>query len=326
MYKIILIPLAIISLCSTVAAHTEEINIAKKIEGAEIGFQKRWNEFVRKKPNFILWNPNWKEEELKTRFDKIFKERNELYFINPEVFGKEGEIPRWKDEYQPIKNWEIFHSRYNFPLTFLYTLAYPNYNASIISLQGIHFLAMEAPTDKNLATFFKVLDEYKVTDLVRVTPAVYQGREASVPYWEDRLNIHSITGRTALEVNRREIHYYPTDKWEDHQGIDYKKLLALVKAVKNSPVSDPKMIAVHCRAGVGRTGTFIAAYLIINEIDQQIASGVDPDQVKISIDKTIWELSLQRPLMLSHFPQYLTLHELVSYYIDLLQIRLTHLK
>ena len=176
---------------------------------------------------------------------------------------------------------------------------------------------MEAPSSKNLAAFFKVLNDYKATDLVRLTPKIANGRENSVPYWEGRTDIHSISGRPAIEISGREVNYFPTDRWQDHQGIKPAKLLALIKAVKNSTSgTEPKMIAIHCRAGVGRTGTFIAAYTLINDIDQQIAQGVDVAHLEISIDKIIWELSLQRAFTVTHFPQYLSLYELVDYYIN----------
>jgi protein tyrosine phosphatase len=316
--------LLILSLCcKNAATYAEEFDVSKKIENTEKGFRERWNNFAKGQRDFYLWSPNWKQEDLKIRFDNLFKERNELYLVNPEVFGKEGKTVHWKEAYQMPKNWEVFYSRFDYPNAFQYALAYPNYNANIISLHGMRFLAMEAPTEKNLNLFFKILNVYKVTDLVRLTPAFYEGREGSVPYWEGRMNIHSINGRTAIEIADREINYFPTDCWRDRQGVGPKKLFALIKAVKNSTVSDPKMIAVHCRAGIGRTGTFLAAYLLINEIDQQIANGVAIDKLKISIDKAIWEFSLQRPLAVTHFSQYLTLYQLVDYYTELLKSRKT---
>ena len=157
---------------------------------------------------------------------------------------------------------------------------------------------------------------HKVTDLVRLTPKIYKDREASCPYWEGILNIHPVSGNLSIEYNNRAINYFPTDCWEDHQAIEPNKLIALVKAVQNSTIDKTKMIAVHCRAGVGRTGTFIIAYALINEIDKLISNGVDVTNLKISIDKMIWELGIQRSFCIVHFPQYLALYKMVNCYID----------
>lgn len=224
-----------------------------------------------------------------------------------------------QEAYQMLENRDSWFSRNSFSIAPLYTLANLDYSASIVTVRGIHFLAMEAPGDKNTGTFFKILCDYKVTDLVRLTPRFYQKREDCFPYWEGCMNI---SGRAIIKAGESEINYVFTDNWQHHQGIEPKKLLDLIKDVKNSKSSDSKMIAVHCRNGGSRTGTFISAYILIDDIDQQIAQGVDINRLKISIDKTIWELSLQRTFTITHFPQYLTLHQLVNYYIAELSRRI----
>ena len=290
----------------------------KKILNSEIGFKKRWNDLIKGHIDFPLWNYRWKEEDLGIRFNKMLKERWFVYFVNPEDFGKKEVLGRWKKEYEMPDNWRSWNSRLTFPIAPVYNLASSNYNASIITLHGIHFLALEAPCDKNLSEFFNILDEFKITDLVRLTPKIYKNQERSFPYWEGITSIHPFNSSQYLEVASRKINYFPIDCWEDHQGLDPKKILALVQALKNSTNSDNKIIAVHCRSGVGRTGTLIAAYVLFNDIDQHIRKGIKIEDLKISIDKVIWELSIQRPFAISHFSQYLNLYQLINYYVDLL--------
>lgn len=288
---------------------------ADKLHDAEVGFTQHWDDFGGNTKDFPLWTPDWKEENLKVKFDQMIADRWSTYFVNAEDFGKEGAWGQWREEYQIPENWESWYSRYPAPGLPTYNLASPDYNASIVILQGIHFLAMEAPCEKNVNVFFQVLDDYKVTDLVRLTQVYEKGRENCFPYWEGRMDIHSVSGRPTLKIASHEMNYFPTDCWENHQGIEPKKLLALVKAVRSTSATDQKIIGVHCRAGAGRTGTFIAAYVLIREIDMQIANGVDVDQLEVNIDKVIWKLSLQRPFAVTHFPQYLALYQLVDHYI-----------
>ena len=82
---------------------------------------------------------------------------------------------------------------------------------------------------------------------------------------------------------------------------------------------DPnQVIAVHCHAGIGRTGTFLEAYRLIQEIDEQTARGVSPDHIQVSVDKAIWEVSLQRICGIGSLDQYISLYRLVEAYLGML--------
>ncbi len=281
---------------------------------AEKGFQVRWQEFQEGR-QFPLWTPNWKEEELKGRFDQMESERWQVYFTNPEDCQKPNAIGIYKPSYESPNTFPSWGSRYPYSGSFNYNHASDRYNASLITLHGKQFIALEGPTQENVPAFLHVLDQYQVTDLVRLTPATYKNRENSTPYWEGHINIHPKNGRTTLELNGKEINYFFTDSWINHNGIEPERLIALVKAVMGQE-TEKQIIAVHCRAGVGRTGTFLAAYTLIRDIDQQIAGGIAPDHIQVSIDKIVWEICLQRPFMVTHFAQYKTLYELVNRYIE----------
>jgi protein tyrosine phosphatase len=176
---------------------------------------------------------------------------------------------------------------------------------------------MEAPSDKNLPAFYRLISTYKLSHLVRLTPNFELGRESCFSYWKKGMNIDPLTKGATIEISGKKIHYFPIENWKNHEGYGSEKLLSLVKEVMKGP--DPKMIGVHCRAGVGRSGTFIAAYTLIHDIDKQIANSVDINHLKINIDQVVWELSLQRPFMVCHFAQYLTLYKLINYYMTILK-------
>ncbi len=294
-----------------------EENRSMRIHDAEKSFQDRWQEFDNGAESFPLWNADWTEEELKSRFDQMRSKRSQVYFINPEdlLSGKPFGMGHYRAAYETPASFESWGSRYSSPGAFRYNLASDNYNASVISLHGKHFLAMEAPTRENFPAFCKILKDYQTTDLVRLTPAAADNRENSFPYWEGHIGINSKNGHNTVEIGEKKLNYFFTDLWENHEGMEPEKLAALVKAVMKEK-NDSQVIAVHCRAGVGRTGTFLAAYALIDEIDSQIAKGADIDHIQLSIDRIVWELSLQRPFMVAHFSQYLSLYRLANWYVE----------
>jgi uridine phosphorylase len=283
-------------------------------------FQEHWDEFHGDTRHFPLWKPDWKEDELKNRFDQMTEERWQVYFTNPQDCHNADGVGHYRDSYETPQSFESWGSRYSHPGSFRYNLASPHFNASFITLHGRHFLAMEAPTKENVQAFCDLLDQYHVTDLVRLTPAQFHDRENSFPYWEGHLNINPKNGKTTIEIGQRERNYFFTDCWVNHEATEPARLIALIKAVID-PRNDSQMVAVHCRAGVGRTGTFLAACALIQDIDAQIAGGIDADSIQVSIDRVVWELALQRPFMISHLSQYVGLYQLVSEYVESIRIK-----
>jgi hypothetical protein len=312
--KNFLLSTLVASICSTSLGICLD-STSDVLRSSQEGFLERWQDFHGESRNFPLWNAHWNQEELKAHFDQMIKERWAVYFENPEDYGKPGVAGILKKTFQTPEDWKGWGSRFPYAGAFSYNLAHPLYNASLVTLHGKKFLALEAPTKENVSRFFEMLAKWKVTDLVRLVPSTSNNREESFPYWEGHMNINRKNGRTALEASGREINYFFTDRWVDHGGEEPERIIGLVKAVQENKTAN-QMVAVHCRAGVGRTGTFLAAYTIIRDIDEQISQGVPLDSIQISIDKIMWELSLQRPFMITHFPQYLALHKLAGIYIS----------
>lgn len=61
------------------------------------------------------------------------------------------------------------------------------------------------------------------------------------------------------------------DDWGDFEGFDTKRLIALVDAVTLHTVDTTDPVVVHCRAGVGRTGVFVALREVVRQL--QLAEG-----------------------------------------------------
>ena len=96
--------------------------------------------------------------------------------------------------------------------------------------------------------------------------------------------------------------------WPDHGAPkETKSIIALAKAVRKIVAAETcnVKLLVHCAAGVGRTGTFIALYQLMEILDEKVAKhklGYRPgsagenkdDDLTIDIFKLVMDLRKKR--------------------------------
>lgn len=195
-------------------------------------------------------------------------------------------------------------------IAFSFNNTVPNYNASTMYLGGKNYIACEGPRSKDIPNFFNLLTTHQVTHLVRLTDAYEGNTKKCHPYWNRRLT-ESSDGTNLLniptETNVYSIRTYDLAYWRDNQGVDPKKLLALVLKVRQELKNTNSLLVVHCSAGVGRTGTFLAALAIVDAIDRGTC---------FSIEEIVYRLSLQRVKSVGKFCQYIILHRLAENYLN----------
>ena len=93
---------------------------------------------------------------------------------------------------------------------------------------------------------------------------------------------------------------------KDSQGIE-----EIIQEI--SGIIDTGKVIVHCSAGVGRTGTFIALYNLKKCIDDQFICKVD---FGVSVFSAVRRLREQRMHMVQTVEQYEFIHDLVEKWID----------
>ena len=97
--------------------------------------------------------------------------------------------------------------------------------------------------------------------------------------------------------------------WPDFEApSDPQPIISLVKEIRKmiatSKKSEKINILVHCSAGVGRTGTLITLYKMMEEIDHLLDYGGetgDLSNISIDIFNSVFELRSKRMNMVSIF-------------------------
>ena len=121
---------------------------------------------------------------------------------------------------------------------------------------------------------------------------------------------------------KRTIIQYHLNNWADNSGIseenisDIKKLIEIVCG----HVNNKKPIVVHCSAGCGRTGTFIAICNIIMAVEElKLQIKLKPKceydfTPRISVFSTVRKLREQRWTMVKTESQYRSIYEFLRFY------------
>ncbi|KAM4845679.1 receptor-type tyrosine-protein phosphatase eta [Thomomys bottae] len=187
------------------------------------------------------------------------------------------------------------------------------------------FIATQGPLPNTLKDFWRMVWEKNVYAIVMLTKCVEQGRTKCEEYWPSKqaqdygditvtmttevvLPEWTIRDFTVKNIQTSETHLlrqFHFTSWPDHGVPDTTDLLInfryLVRDyMKQSPPESP--ILVHCSAGVGRTGTFMAIDRLIYQIENENT---------VDVYGIVYELRMHRPLMVQTEDQYVFLNQCV---------------
>ncbi|XP_067326598.1 receptor-type tyrosine-protein phosphatase H [Anolis sagrei] len=186
------------------------------------------------------------------------------------------------------------------------------------------FIAAQGPLRETLCDFWRMIWEQRITTLVMLTNCFENGRAKCERYWpldytpctyedisvsvltETILPDWTVRDFSIKRVNESEVRlarHYHYSSWPDHgvpettSGVLHFR--DLVRAhIEEHKDSGPAL--VHCSAGVGRTGTFIALDSLLRQAQEEGQLGVF---------SFVQRLRMNRPLMIQTESQYIFLHQ-----------------
>ncbi|KFQ43897.1 Receptor-type tyrosine-protein phosphatase eta, partial [Nestor notabilis] len=201
------------------------------------------------------------------------------------------------------------------------------------------FIAAQGPLPNTIEDFWSMIWEKNIYSIVMLTKCVEQARTKCEQYWPDKqpksygditvtmvsevvLPEWTIRDFTVEKSNTAEGHtvrQFHFTSWPDHGVPETTELLINFRHLvheysSQNPIESPTL--VHCSAGVGRTGTFIAIDRLIQQIEMENM---------VDVYGVVYDLRMHRPLMVQTEDQYVFLNQCVMDIIRSLKDRKTDL-
>ncbi|XP_041852414.1 receptor-type tyrosine-protein phosphatase eta isoform X9 [Melanotaenia boesemani] len=184
------------------------------------------------------------------------------------------------------------------------------------------FIAAQGPLPTTVNEFWRMIWEKNAQTLVMLTRCNEQGRVKCEQYWgRGTKHFDNITVTTTSEIplddwtirdfsiknvktaEVRLVRHFHFTAWPDHGVPETTELLIsfrhLVREHMNQ-YSKHSPTVVHCSAGVGRTGTFIAIDRLIFQIERENI---------VDVFGIVYDLRMHRPLMVQTEDQYVFLNQ-----------------
>ncbi|KAF0877149.1 PTPRV phosphatase, partial [Crocuta crocuta] len=244
----------------------------------------------------------------------FFQEFEELKEVGKEQPRLEAEHPAnaSKNRYPHVLPYD--HSRVR--LTQLEGEPHSDYiNANFIPgyTHPQEFIATQGPLKKTLEDFWRLVWEQQVQIIVMLTVGMENGRVLCEHYWpadltpvtHGHITVHLLAEEPEEEWTQREfqlqhiaqqqqrrVKQLQFTTWPDHSVPEApNSLLTFVELVREQARATPgtSPVLVHCSAGVGRTGTFVALSRLLQQLEEEQA---------VDVFNAVYALRLYRPLMI----------------------------
>jgi protein tyrosine phosphatase len=192
------------------------------------------------------------------------------------------------------------------------------------------YIATQGPMSNTVNDFWKMVWETNCLSIVMLANVLEKGKKKCEKYWPDTVQLYdnicvrlsTVVSTSEFDIRTLIVNQLPTaeneertvkqfhfSSWPDHGVPMYPtSLLNFMKLVRAHQESSEKAgpIAVHCSAGAGRSGTYIAIENCLREIQLEN---------ELNIFRWIKEMREDRPQMVQNEEQFIFCHDAVLEHI-----------
>ena len=213
-------------------------------------------------------------------------------------------------------------------------------NANDVDTPSQKYIVTQGPLKKTVADFWKMILHKDVQLIVNLTMDVEFDKKKCTAYWtqkrlpcrveehvieiesekvlythfrrpQRRLVLRTFTATHSSSEKKRRIKQLHYENWEDNKEPDLWLFSKLLDAAdqendKNTP------IVVHCSAGIGRSGTFVAAHSIRKKIRSRRAASKKNVTFTVNIPHFVYLLRCQRPHLVGTVKQMQAVYKTIS--------------
>eukprot|EP00731_Ephydatia_muelleri_P025777 Em0017g860a len=188
------------------------------------------------------------------------------------------------------------------------------------------------PTENTIADFWRMVWEGRLQTIVMLTKCSEDGKSKCEMYWPDSMGgvyetdtlqittisilpfadfdirKFNIKNKVAPDAGYLQVTHFHYTAWPDHGVPQFAtSLLSFVRRVQKAHDKGKGIpLLVHCSAGVGRTGTFIALDTLLDRMRSETS---------ISVFEVVKDMRRRRVLMVQTQDQYVFIHDALDEYI-----------
>ncbi|XP_070188757.1 receptor-type tyrosine-protein phosphatase O-like [Littorina saxatilis] len=196
------------------------------------------------------------------------------------------------------------------------------------------YIATQGPMTGTIADFWRMMWEQKSSLVVMLSDLQEKGRPKVDMYWPGEMNSPVQYGDIVVELtsdstlnkytirtfklyvennpgDSRRVTQYFIPGWEDYSAnLSPDDVLDFIGSVRQAARSGQGPVCVHCSAGVGRTGTFIALDFLMQFVTEH---SLDDE---VDIYNLVLNMRHNRPYMVQSEKQYVFIHDTLKLIID----------